>query len=83
MKKSNLKPLFPIYFKDGNKRDVQTKKVFLTLLLAFAIISFWRGAWGLMDIYLFPGNHLLSVIISLILGVIILYSTESLLDRLV
>ena len=27
-----------------------------TLLIAIGIMSFWRGAWGLQDVYLFPGR---------------------------
>ncbi|HLA23127.1 MAG TPA: hypothetical protein VJZ93_01170 [Candidatus Nanoarchaeia archaeon] len=59
------------------------RKVFFTLIVAFAIISFWRGAWGLMDIYLFPGNHLLSFSVSIVIGVLILYLTKNLVDKLV
>jgi hypothetical protein len=65
------------------KREERTlKKVFFTILLGFAIIAFWRGAWGLMDMYLFPNNHELSLWISVFLGVFILYSTKNLIDRL-
>jgi uncharacterized membrane protein len=42
------------------------------LLIGFAVISFWRGVWGLMDVYLFPGNYSLSLWVSVILGVLIL-----------
>ena len=59
------------------------RKVFYTLLIAFAIISFWRGVWGLMDIYLFPKHHPLSLIISLLVGILILYSTNHLIKHLV
>lgn len=57
--------------------------VFFTLLIAFAIVLFWRGMWGLMDLYLYPHNHLLSYLISIAGGVIILYSTKNLLKRLI
>lgn len=59
------------------------KKVFFTILLGFAIIAFWRGAWGLLDIYLFPNRLELSLWISIFIGIFILYSTKNLIDRLV
>jgi hypothetical protein len=66
----------------AEKEERTLKKVFFTILLGFAIIAFWRGAWGLMDIYLFPNNHVLSLWISVFLGIFILYSTKNLIDRL-
>ena len=65
------------------KKISHIKKVFYTLLIAFAIIMFWRGVWGLMDKLLFPNNHVLSYVISLILGIVILYYTKNLLKHLV
>jgi len=59
------------------------KKVFYTLLIAFAIVSFWRGVWGLMDLYLFPSNLILSFSLSVLIGVLILYLTENLVKKLV
>ena len=47
------------------------------LILAVAIVAVWRGVWGLMDIYLFPNNEILSFSISIIIGVLILYFHES------
>ena len=49
-----------------------------TLLIATAIVFFWRGAWGLMDLYLIPSNEVASMTISLILGILILIITRSL-----
>lgn len=69
--------------KDNLKRKRSMKKVFYTLLLAFAIVSFWRGAWGLMDLYLLPNNPFASFMVSLAIGIVILYSTENLIRRLV
>lgn len=53
-----------------------TNQTATTLLVTIAVISFWRGAWGLMDIYLFPDNQTLSFLISLSLGIALLYSTN-------
>jgi len=59
------------------------RKILYAILIAFGIISFWRGAWYLLDIYLFPNNHLWSAIASVILGILILYSTERLIESFV
>ena len=56
---------------------------FRTILIAASVILFWRGAWGLMDLYLFPNNHSLSYAVSLVLGVLILIATKKLVDELV
>lgn len=66
--------------KRNRKRTL--KKVFHTIVIGFAIVAFWRGVWGLMDIYLFPGNEVLSYTVSAILGIAILYLTKNLIDRL-
>jgi succinate dehydrogenase hydrophobic anchor subunit len=46
------------------------------IIIAFAVISFWRGIWGLMDEYLIPENRPLSLFISLVLGLAILIATH-------
>lgn len=50
-------------------------QVIFAIIIAFAVISFWRGVWGLMDEYLFPNHYQLSLWISVILGVAILIAT--------
>jgi len=63
------------------KRSI--KKVFYALLIAFAIVSFWRGVWGIMDEFLFPNNFILSSIVSVAIGILILYFTKNLLRKLI
>ena len=46
--------------------------VWFIVIASLAIVGFWRGVWGLMDIYLFPKNNILSLITSIIFGMIIL-----------
>ena len=46
------------------------------IVIAFAVISFWRGVWGLMDIYLFPENYELTLWTSVIIGLAILVATH-------
>jgi hypothetical protein len=57
------------------KRASKTKKILFSIIIAFAVVSFWRGVWGLMDVYLFPNNHILSLWISLFIGLGILIAT--------
>jgi hypothetical protein len=51
-------------------------QVLFAVIIAFAVISFWRGIWGLMDIYLFPEHLPLSFSISFLLGLVILVATH-------
>ena len=52
------------------------RRMLHAVLIGLAVISFWRGMWGLMDLYLFPNNELVSYIVSAIIGIIILYITH-------
>ncbi len=52
------------------------------ILIAMAVVLFWRGAWGLMDLYVFPENDLLSYVVSLVVGIGILFATQKLADEL-
>lgn len=60
--------------KRGKNKIKETAHV---LLIALAIIMFWRGVWGLMDHYLFPDNPALSYVLSIATGILILYLTEN------
>ena len=46
------------------------------------LVIFWRGLWGLLDIYLFPGNPLLSYVVSAGIGLVILYINDFSLSEL-
>lgn len=48
-------------------------KVLHILLVALAVVMFWRGVWGILDTYLFPGNELASYLSSIIVAFLILY----------
>ena len=45
----------------------------IIILTVLAIVSFWRGVWGLMDLYLFPKSPTLSFFVSIIIGLVILF----------
>ncbi len=46
-----------------------------TFIVVLGVVSLWRGAWGLMDLHIFPKNTSLSYVVSLIIGLIVLLST--------
>lgn len=46
------------------------------LVLAIAVVCVWRGTWGILDLYLFPNNSLLSFIVSIAIGLLILYTDD-------
>ena len=62
-------------YKKINKMESHHQILF-SILIACGVIAFWRGIWGLMDLYLFPNNNLLSIITSLVLGLSILVATN-------
>ena len=51
------------------------RQIIFALIAGFAIVAFWRGVWGLMDVLFFPNDHFLSVLASALLGIIILVLT--------
>lgn len=54
--------------------SLRPHKNFFRMMIVFLGIGFaWSGLWGLIDTYFFPGNPLLSKLISLFLGIFILY----------
>lgn len=67
----------------NNKKKRSLRNILFTIVIAFAIVSFWRGIWGLMDLYLFPGNQVVSLLVSVLLGIIILYLSKHLLTDLI
>jgi Fuseless-like protein (putative pre-synaptic calcium channel regulator) len=52
------------------------------IIIILAIIMLWRGVWGLLDVFLFPGSPLLSYLASFALGAVILYLDGFSLDDL-
>ncbi len=43
------------------------------VIIVIGIIMFWRGVWGLIDLYLFPDSPFFSHLLSILLGIFILY----------
>lgn len=58
------------------------KNLFLIFSGVFGVILVWRGLWGLMDLYLFPGHPEFSYILSIALGFFILLADDFELEEL-
>jgi hypothetical protein len=54
-------------FEKANSIDI-----LIIVVTSLAVVSFWRGVWGLMDVYLFPEDPTLSFLISIIIGLAML-----------
>ncbi len=65
---------------DKFKKFKKRHKVLFAVAVGFSVVAFWRGAWGLMDVYLFPGNYALSSWASFIIGLGILYATHYIIE---
>jgi len=52
------------------------------LLIAIGVVFVWRGIWGITDLYLFPNNPTLSLIVSIMIGLVILYTNDKKIDEL-
>jgi hypothetical protein len=78
---------YPIFMpKSGNRIDLKRKfhhNLLMAMGIGISVVAFWRGTWGLMDLYLFPNNPTLSSFASLAIGVIILYLTHYLVRELI
>lgn len=47
-----------------------------SIVIGASIIMFWRGLWGLMDLYVFPNNEVLSYSITALIGLALLFLND-------
>lgn len=59
------------------KNKQKRTKLATALFVGVGVIAFWRGTWGLLDMYLFPNNDFLSVVSSVAIGFVILLITHN------
>jgi len=52
------------------------------LSVGVGLVMFWRGTWGFLDHYVFPGEHYASYIICGLAGLVILYLNDFSLEEL-
>lgn len=48
-------------------------RILHVLLMATAIVMFWRGVWGLLDVFLIPHHELVSSLLSIFIAFVVLY----------
>jgi len=65
------------------RRLRRIEKITYALIIGLAIVAFWRGAWGLMELYIFPNNLPLSLWITLSGSIIILIFTRNFVKRII
>lgn len=61
------------------RRKRSNLNIFLTTV---AVVMIWRWVWELLDLYLFPHNRILSLIIGLIVWIFLLFVDNDELDEL-
>ena len=64
------------------RKYLSTRKNLRMIIDLLGIIIVWRGIWGILDIFIFPENQLLSYLSSIILGFILLLIDGNGLDDL-
>lgn len=64
------------------KKLKRSKKIIISIIIAISVIGFWRGIWGFMDLYIFPNNRDLSLLVPLLVGIVVLYLTRHLVKEL-
>lgn len=64
------------------RKFLSTRKNLRIIIDFLGIIIIWWGIWGLLDLFVFPGNELLSYITSIGLGFILLLIDGNGLDDL-
>lgn len=52
------------------------------LIAGGALIFFWRGLWGLLDLYLLPHTPTASYVVSIIIGLVLLILDDRYLKEL-
>ncbi|MBT4349949.1 hypothetical protein HOD19_04215 [bacterium] len=58
------------------QRLKKTNRNVYSIIIGLGILLYWRGLWGLLDLYLFPGNELISYSISIVVGLAILFFND-------
>lgn len=53
-----------------------------TLIISIAVLLYIRGIFGLMDSYLFPENKMWSYVVSIVLGLLILFLNNNRLEEI-
>jgi hypothetical protein len=74
--------MFKIFRKKEKKRRHIIKHILEPFMYAAALVMIWRGVWGLMDAFLLPSYPVLSSLVSLLIGLLIMYIDDLSLSEL-
>lgn len=47
-----------------------------SILIGVSIVMFWRGVWGVLDLYFFPGNEIFSYLFGIGFGLTVLWLND-------
>ena len=64
------------------KLETNHQKLF-ALIIGVAVIMFWHGIWGLLDVYFLPNDVGLSLVLSAVIGLVILAACDVVIKELV
>lgn len=64
------------------KKIINRRKNLRIIIDLLGAIAVWWGIWGILDLFIFPGNKLFSYLISIIFGFILLLIDGNGLDDL-
>jgi hypothetical protein len=68
------------------ERIVKTERklhLVFAIIIGAGVVSFWRGVWNLLDLYLFPTNLIVSNFVSVFLGLYIIIFLGELTRKLI
>lgn len=57
-------------------------KIVFAIIIGLSVVSFWRGAWGIMDVYIFPNNYGISSLVCFLIGIGLLSVTNYVVEEL-
>ncbi len=64
------------------KKETFVRHFATVLISVIAVVMVWRGVWGLTDTYLFPDNAPLSYLVSIFMGLVLLYLDDKRISEL-
>ncbi len=73
-----------VFFRKIKRMGKQNKRFFV-LVVASAVVLYWRGVWELYDLfweYVLPNNRITGAVISMLIGAAVLVGTGKLIDAL-
>ena len=67
---------------DKRRKKEQRKLAVKAVLVSTGVVFYWRGVWNLVDHIVFPDQPILSALVTLVVGLLILFGSHKLIDEL-